>query len=93
MTNTTPLQNEYELKDYHEPLFFKQSKNGGQTTHQALISHSAYTLAKMWLNGVEWKANYWFDILGETEKAVLVSFRAYTWWLPKKLVYKVRRKA
>lgn len=42
----TPI--EMDLKDCHEPLFFWTCKYGGYGTHEILLSHSAYTLAKMW---------------------------------------------
>ncbi len=91
MTNVrleTPI--EYNLKDYHEPLQYGDNK-GGIVTHEALISHSAYTLAKMWLDGFTWNENLWGEILGETEKAVLVAVCAVMWWIPKRLIKKVRK--
>ena len=82
---------EYDLKDYHEPLFYRTDRNGGIGTHDALISKSAYTLAKMWLDGFKWSENMWGDIMDETEKAVLVAVCAVMWWIPKRLIKKVRK--
>lgn len=84
---------EYELKDYHEPLFCQTGKNRGDGfgTHEALISHSAYTLAKMWLDGFKWNENMWGEIMEETEKACLIAVCARMWWIPKRLIAKVRK--
>ena len=84
----TPV--EYNLKDYHESLQYGDNKSG-YVTHEALVSHSAYTLTKMWLDGLKWSKTMWGDILGETQKAVLVSVCARMWWIPKKLIQKVRK--
>ena len=82
---------EYDLKDYTEPLFYRTDKYGGFGTHEALISHSAFTLAKMWQDGFKWKDDLWGEIMDETPKAILVSLCAVMWWIPKRLIKKVRR--
>lgn len=94
MFKSTKLENpiEMDLKDCHEPLFFWTCENGGYGTHEVLLSHSAYTLAKMWEDGFKWSENMWCEVsAGETEKAVLVSVCACLYWIPKRLIKKVRR--
>ena len=81
---------EYNLKDYGEALHYGDN-NSGYITHQALISYPAYKLAEMYRDGIKWNENQWGEIFGETEKAILVSVCNYLYWLPKKLVYKVRK--
>ena len=84
----TPI--EYELKDYHEPLQYGNN-DSGIVTHEALVSHSAYTLAKMWQDGFKWSENMWCHILGVTDKALLVAVCARMYWIPKRLIKKVRK--
>ena len=84
----TPI--EYELKDYHEPLQHGDN-HGGFVTHEALVSHSAYTLARMWEDGFKWNDNLWGEIMGVTDKAILVAVCARMWWMPKRLIKKVRK--
>ena len=81
---------EYELANYHEPLQFGNN-NSGFITHQALITHSAYTMKKMYDDGVKWREDLWGDILGETEKAILIDNGKYLTWVPKRLIKKVRK--
>lgn len=82
---------EYELKNYHEPLYHKVDRNSGTITHEALISHSAFTLARMYEEGFKWGETFWCAIVGETEKAILVSVIARSYWIPKRLIKKVRK--
>lgn len=84
----TPI--EMDLKDCHEPLQYGNN-DGGFVTHEALVSHSAYTLAKMWEDGFKWSEDMWGEIMGVTEKALLVAVCARMWWMPKRLIKKVRR--
>ena len=84
---------EFELKDYHEPLFERHGneRGCGRVTHEVLISKSAYTLAKMWLDGVKWNENLWGEVLEYTDKAIEVGVCNVVWWIPKRLIKKARK--
>ena len=60
--------------------------------YEVLITHSAYTLARMWEDDfIYTENNMWATVLKETEKAVLVAMCARMWWIPKRLIKKARR--
>ena len=90
---STKIENpvEFDLADYTGPLQFKTDAHGGYVTHEVLVSHSAYTLAKMWLDGFKWSENMWGEVMDETPKALLVAVCAKMWWIPKRLLKKARK--